>query len=55
MDTALFQRQIETYFGRLREKSVDGVIFCSGAIGDAKLETNRILKEAVKKYGELEV
>ena len=55
MDTALFQRQIETYFGRLREKSVDGVIFCSGAIGDAKLETNRILKEAVKKYGELEI
>ena len=55
MDPALFRKQIETYFGKLCDGSVDGVVFCSGVLGDADLETNRILKETVKKYGDTEV
>ena len=55
MDPVLFRKQVEKYFGMLREGRAEGVIFCSGTIGDAPLETNRILKELIAEYGDLEV
>ena len=50
MDTALFTKQLDHYFDLLKNKSIEGVIFCSSTIGDADLETNKILKEYIKKY-----
>ena len=55
MDSNLFEEQLKQYFGFLREKTVDGVIFCSNTIGDADLETNRILKDYISKYGQDEI
>ena len=55
MDVALFKKQIEKYFGLLLKNRIDGVIFCSNTVGDAPLETNKILKEYIRKYGEKEI
>ena len=55
MDADLFRKQIEKYFGLLKSKRIDGVIFCSNTVGDAPLETNKILKEYIKKYGDTEI
>jgi len=51
MDSVLFEKQLSYYFDLLREKKIEGIIFCSSTIGDAELETNRILKEYIEKYG----
>lgn len=55
MDPALFEKQLSTYSELLRQGKVDGIIFCSSTLGDAELETNRILKEFVRKHGNEEL
>ena len=55
MDAVLFEKQLKCYFDLLAEKTVDGVIVCSNTIGDADLETNRILKRYIEQYGDTEI
>ena len=55
LDPKLFEEQISLYFDMLRNGKADGVIFCSSTLGDADLETNKILKDYVKKYGGEEI
>ncbi len=55
MDSEAFERQVKRYFGLLEENAVDGVIFCSNTLGDADLETNRILKRYIAEYGQREI
>lgn len=55
MDPSLFEMQIKRYFELLCDKTIEGVIFCSNTLGDAPLETNRVLKEYVRKYGGTEI
>lgn len=55
MDGGLFEEQLKKYFDLLIEKSVDGVIFCSNTVGDADLDTNRILKSYISRYGQEEI
>ena len=55
MDIKLFETQLSKYFNLLRENKIDGIIFCSNTVGDAPLETNKLLKEYVKKYGDEEI
>ena len=51
----LFEKQLKRYFELLKEKKIEGIVFCSSTIGDADLEANKILKEYVAKYGEEEI
>ncbi len=51
MNTVLFERQLKRYFALLKEKKIDGVVFCSNTIGDAELDTNKILKSYISEYG----
>lgn len=55
MDPALFEIQIKRYFELIQAHRIQGVIFCSGCIGDADLETNRILKKYIAEYGSNEI
>ena len=55
MDTELYKAQIHKYFNLLKEKKIEGIVFCSSTIGDAPLETNKILKEYVARYGDTEL
>ena len=55
MDPVLFESQLITYMDLLKSGKIEGIIFCSGTLGDANLETNRILKEYVRKYGDVEI
>ena len=55
MDSALFEKQLQRYFGLLREKKIEGIVFCSSTVGDADLETNKILKRYVAEYGDEEI
>ena len=54
MDSALFTRQLETYFELLKKGRIEGVIFCSNTVGDADLESNKILKRAIAEQGDIE-
>ena len=55
MDPILFEAQLAYYFELLKNGRVDGVIVCSSTIGDADLETNKILKRYVREYGNIEI
>jgi len=55
MDIVLYKKQMDKYFSLLIEKKIDGIIFCSNTVGDAPLETNRVLKEYIEKYGDIEL
>lgn len=55
MDPKLFETQLSHYFNLLKDGKIDGVIFCSSTIGDADLETNRILKKYVREQGDIEI
>ena len=55
MDIKLFEMQLSKYFNLLRENKIDGIIFCSNTVGDAPLETNKLLKEYIAKYGGEEI
>ena len=55
MNPELFENQLRLYFNYLRQGKTEGIIFCSGTVGDAELETNRILKKYIAQYGETEL
>lgn len=55
MDSEKFEIQLKRYFGLLKDKCIEGVIFCSSTVGDADLETNKILKKYIDEYGETEI
>ena len=55
MDPGLFEYQLKSYITMLQEHQIQGIIFCSGCIGDAELETNRILKKYIAEYGNFEI
>ena len=55
MDTELFKSQLEYCTKLLKAKEIEGIIFCSNTIGDAPLETNKLLKEFVKEKGNMEI
>lgn len=55
MDPGLFQKQLSYYFDLTERGEIQGVIFCSNTIGDADLETNRILKAYIREVGHREV
>ena len=55
LDPVLFENQLSFYFDKLRDGTAQGVIFCSSTIGDADLDTNKILKKYVAKYGDEEI
>jgi len=55
MDTNLFKQQLTRYTDLLQAGKIEGIIFCSSTIGDADLETNRILKQHIAEYGNLEL
>ena len=44
MDINRFKKQVERYLSLLEEGKIEGIIFCSGCVGDAPLETNKLLK-----------
>ena len=52
MDAKIFEKQTRHYFDLLKEEKTDGVVVCSSTIGDADLETNRVLKRLIKEYSE---
>ena len=55
MDSVAFEKQLARYFDLLEEKRIEGVIFCSSTVGDADLETNRILKKYIQERGQTEI
>ena len=55
MKPELFKAQLDLYYRELTEKRVTGLVFCSSTLGDADLETNKILKEFVKAHGDEEI
>ena len=55
MDPKLFEDQLSLYLGYLRQGKTDGIVFCSSTVGDADLETNRILKKYIAQYGNTEL
>lgn len=55
MDSVAFERQLARYFDLLEEKRIEGVIFCSSTVGDADLDTNRILKKYIQERGQTEI
>lgn len=55
MDSRLFEWQLEKYFEMLASKTIEGIVVCSSTVGDAPLETNRILKDYINRYGNIEL
>ena len=52
MDTELFIRQLNEGRDMLLSGKLEGMVFCSSTLGDADIETNRILNRWVKKNGD---
>jgi len=55
MDIARFTEELDLSFDMLRRGELEGVVFCSSTVGDADLETNRVLKEYIAKFGQDDV
>ena len=55
MDAVLFEKQLKRYFSLLEKGEIEGVIFCSNTVGDADLESNRILKRYIAEHGNREI
>ncbi len=55
MDSKLFDMQLRNYFELLKSKKIEGIVVCSSTVGDAPLETNRILKKYISEYGNIPV
>lgn len=55
MDPELFEMQLKYYFELLKDAKIEGIIICSSTIGDADLETNRILKRYIEEQGQTEI
>lgn len=55
MDTALFETQLSCYFELLKNGRIEGIIVCASTLGDADLETNRVLKQYIARYENEEI
>lgn len=55
LDVELFKKQLHYYIDLLKAKKIEGIIFCSGCIGDMELDTNRYLKEYLSKNKDMEI
>jgi len=55
MDTDIYINQLEECKQLLLSRKIEGVVFCSSTLGDADIETNRILKAWVKENGDIEI
>lgn len=55
MDSVLFDKQLSNYFELLKSKKIEGIVVCSSTVGDAPLDTNRILKEYIAKYKDFDI
>lgn len=55
MDPVRFTRQLEHGLRKLKSGDIEGVVFCSSTVGDAPLETNRILKATLRRCGQDEI
>lgn len=55
MEISRFKRQLEYYVELLKNGEIEGIIFCSGCIGDMDLETNKFLKEYIALHGDEEI
>jgi len=55
MDSILFEKQLKRSFEMLESGETDGVVFCSGTVGDAGLESAAILKRYIAEYGQREI
>ncbi|MBE6560704.1 MAG: hypothetical protein E7662_06235 [Ruminococcaceae bacterium] len=51
MDPARFEEELQLAFDGLRSGEFAGVVFCSSTVGDADLDTNRMLKEYIIQFG----
>lgn len=52
MNIGLYEKQIKYYFDLLKKKEIDGIVYCSSTLGDAKLETNDMLKKYIAEQGD---
>ncbi len=55
MKPDLFEMQLMLYADMLKSKQVEGIIVCSSTIGDADLDTNKILKDFLLTHGNEEI
>lgn len=55
MNAELFENQLSYYFELVKSKEIEGIVFCSSTIGDMDLESKKILKEYIIKYGDIEI
>ena len=55
VDSNLLKAQLEYYFELLKSNQIQGVVFCSSALGDYDIEANQIIKDFIKKYGDMEI
>ena len=55
LETVVFEGQLKYYFSLLKERKIEGVVFCSSAIGDAGFETTDVLKKYVVEQGNIEI
>ena len=55
MDPELFREQLSLYAKYLKDKRIEGIVVCSSTIGDADLETNKILKDFLQSQGNEEI
>ena len=55
MDIELYEKQLGRYFDMLKKGRIEGVIICSSTLGNADLETNKLLKTYIAKYGDIEI
>lgn len=50
-----FKRQLEYYVELLKQGKIEGIIFCSGCIGDMDLEANKFFKAYMQEHADDEI
>ena len=55
MDINAFSKQLNYYSNLLKQKEISGIVFCSSTLGDADLETNKMLKKFIVEEGNFEI
>lgn len=55
MPIELYKKQLDRAIDLTVNKQAAGIVFCSGAIGDAELETQTMLKEYLRQYENKEI
>lgn len=55
MNVVIFEKQLSFYMDLLKAKKTEGIVFCSGTIGDVALQTNTVLKKYIIEHGNDEI